>query len=207
MADMDLESVRRAYSRWSRVYDLAFGPGMRQARRRGISMLRLEPSARVLEVGVGTGLSLPFFPADTHVYGVDISRAMLARARSRAADPRRSLLEGDVAHLPFRDASFDGVLAPYVVSAVPDPVAMLREIRRVGKPGARIVLLNHFASEHPLLAAVERAITPTTSKVLGFHADFDVSPLLREVGLEVGETERVPPFGYWRALRVEEPGR
>ena len=148
---MDLESVRRAYSRWSRVYDLAFGPGMRQARRRGISMLRLERSARVLEVGVGTGLSLPFFPPDTHVYGVDISKAMLDRARDRASDPGRALIEGDVAHLPFRDGSFDGVLAPYVVSAVPDPVAMLREIRRVGKPGARIVLLNHFASEHPAI--------------------------------------------------------
>ena len=205
MANMDLDTVRRAYSRWSRVYDLAFGPGMRQARRRGISMLGLERAARVLEVGVGTGLSLPLFPPDTHVYGVDISRAMLARARGRAADPGRALIEGDVAHLPFRDGSFDGVLASYVVSAVPDPVAMLREVRRVAKPGARIVLLNHFASEHPLLAAVERAITPTTSRVLGFHADFDVSPLLLEVGLEVGEMERVPPFGYWRALRVEEP--
>lgn len=170
MANMDLDTVRRAYSRWSRVYDLAFGPGMRQARRRGISMLRLERSAR-----------------------------------ARASDPGRALIEGDVAHLPFGDRSFDGILAPYVVSAVPDPVAMLREIRRVAKPGARIVLLNHFASEHPLLAAIERAITPTTSKVLGFHASFDVWPLLRQVGLEVGETERVPPFGYWRALRVEEP--
>ncbi len=205
MANMDLDTVRRAYSRWARVYDLAFGPVMRQARRRGIAMLRLEHSARVLEVGVGTGLTLPLFPPDTHVYGVDISRAMLARARGRAADPGRALIEGDVAHLPFRDGFFDGVLASYVVTAVPDPVAMLREIRRVAKPGARIVLLNHFASEHPLLAAIERAITPATSRVLGFHASFDVWPLLREVGLEVGETERVPPFGYCRALRVEEP--
>jgi len=167
-------------------------------------MLQLHSAACVLEVGVGTGLSLPFFPPETRVYGVDISREMLARARARAADPGRELIEGDVAHLPFRDASFDGVLAPYVVSAVPDPVAMLREVRRVVKPGGRIVLLNHFASEHPIVAAVERAITPATTKVLGFHADFDVSPLLREVGLEIGESEKVPPFGYWRALRVEE---
>jgi phosphatidylethanolamine/phosphatidyl-N-methylethanolamine N-methyltransferase len=203
---MDLDTVRRAYSRWSRVYDLAFGPGMRQARRRGISMLRLGNGARVLEVGVGTGLSLPFFPADTRVYGVDISREMLARARGRAAEPGRALIEGDVAHLPFVDGAFDGVLAPYVVSAVPDPVAMLREVRRVAKDGARIVLLNHFASEHPLLAAVERAISPATTKVLGFHADFDVTPLLDEVGLAVSEAERVPPFGYWRALRVESAG-
>lgn len=206
MANMNLDTVQRAYSRWSRVYDLVFGWGTRQARRRGISMLRLGRSARVLVVGVGTGLSLPFFPADTHVYGVDISKAMLARARARAAGPGRALIEGDVAHLPFREGSFDGVLAPYVVSAVPDPLAMLREIRRVAKPGAHIVLLNHFASEHPLLAAFERAVAPTTSRMLGFHSHFDVSPLLREVGLEVGETERLPPFGYWRALRVVEPG-
>jgi len=203
---MDLDTVRRAYSRWARVYDLAFGPGMRHARRTGISMLRLGARARVLEVGVGTGLSLPFFPSDCRVYGVDISRKMLARARARAEDPGRALIEGDVAHLPFPDGAFDGILAPYVVSAVPDPVAMLREIRRVGRPGARIVLLNHFASEHPFLAAVERAISPTTTKVLGFHADFDVGPLLREVGLEVSEAEKVPPFGYWRALRVERAG-
>ncbi len=200
---MDLETVRRAYSRWARVYDLAFGPGMVKARKRGISMLQLGREAKVLEVGVGTGLSLPFFPSDCHVYGVDISRDMLARAHERAAHPRRGLIEGDVAHLPFDDGTFDGILAPYVVSAVPDPVAMLREVRRVAKAGARIVLLNHFASEHPLLAAIERAINPATTRMLGFHADFDVQPLLDEVGLAVSESEKVPPFGYWRALRVD----
>jgi phosphatidylethanolamine/phosphatidyl-N-methylethanolamine N-methyltransferase len=203
MADLDLNSVQKAYSRWARVYDLVFGPAMVKARSRGIEMLELSSGQNVLEVGVGTGLTLPLFPPGCHVHGIDISRPMLQRARRRASKPGRNLIEGDVAHMPFREGTFDGVIAPYVVSAVPDPVAMLREIRRVSRPGARIVLLNHFASEHPLLSALERAVAPATSKVLGFHADFDIEPVLHEAGLTVGASERVPPFGYWRALRVE----
>jgi phosphatidylethanolamine/phosphatidyl-N-methylethanolamine N-methyltransferase len=201
---MDLHSVQKAYSRWSHVYDVVFGPAFRAARRRAIGMLELGPGDRVLEVGVGTGLSFPFFPPDCRVIGVDISREMLARARDRAHGAGGGLIEGDVGHLPFAADVFDAVLAPFVVSAVPDPVAMLRQINRVTRPDARVVLLNHFASSNPVVNAVERAITKTTARSLGFHADFDVEPVLARAGWEVTSVQKVPPLGYWTALRVAE---
>jgi phosphatidylethanolamine/phosphatidyl-N-methylethanolamine N-methyltransferase len=201
---MDLHSVQKAYSRWSHFYDLVFGPAFRAARRRAIRMLELDAGDRVLEVGVGTGLSFPFFPPDCRVIGVDISREMLSRARDRAHGAGGGLVEGDVGDLPFRDGVFDAVLAPFVVSAVPDPVAMMHQINRVTRPDARVVLLNHFASPNPVVNAVERAITKTTARALGFHADFDVEPVLQRAGWAVTSVQKVPPLGYWTALRVAD---
>lgn len=201
---MDLQKVQKAYSRWSKVYDVVFGPAFSVARRRGIGMLDLAPGNRVLEVGVGTGLSIPQFPTGVEVVGIDISRPMLRRARGRARRREALLVLGDAGRLPFPDSCFDAVFAPYVVSAVPDPLAMLREMARVARPGASVVLLNHFASRNPVLNAVEKAVTRTTSALLGFHASLPIGPLLHEAGLDVQVAERVPPFGYWKALRVVE---
>ena len=203
---MDIESVQKAYSRWSRVYDLVFGPTFKLARRRAIDMLELSPGDRVLEVGVGTGLSLPEFPRECPVYGVDISRPMLERAKKRAFRSGNRLVEADVGALPFPEGAFDAVFAPYVVSAVPDPEAMLSEIRRVIRPGARIVLLNHFASANKILAGVEKTVTRTTSSLLGFHADFEVAPVLDRTGFAVESSVKLPPFQYWSAVRVVEVG-
>lgn len=203
---MDLESVQKAYSRWSRIYDLVFGPAFASARKRAIAMLDLQPDDRVLEVGVGTGLSFPKFPSWCHAFGVDISPEMLRKATSRARSTGNKVLMADVSHLPFRSETFDAVFAPYVVSAVPDPVAMLREIGRVSRYGARVVLVNHFVSRNPVLAAAERAVSPTTTRLLGFHADFDLGPALSAAGLRVETSRGVPPLGYWRALRLVEVG-
>ncbi len=200
---MDVESVRKAYSRWAHVYDLVFGRPFRRARREAIEMLAVGSGQRVLEVGVGTGLSLPEFPPHCSVFGVDISRPMLRRARPRAAAPGRGLVEADAGRLPFRDATFDAAFAPYVVSAVPDPAGMLREIVRVTRQGGPIVLLNHFVSEHPVVRSLERTVTRLTRRLLGFHADFDVDPVLHALGLAVVESRPVPPLRYWRALRLE----
>lgn len=199
---MNVEQVRKAYSRWARVYDLIFDGPFRRARRQAIAMLQLAPGQRVLEVGVGTGLSLPWFPSSCSVFGVDISRPMLRRALPRAGDVGRGVVEADAGRLPFRPATFDAAFAPYVVSAVPDPVGVLREVVRVTRPGGAIVLLNHFVSESPLVGAVERAVTGVTRRLLGFHADFDPHPVLRAAGLQVVASRRMPPLGYWRALRV-----
>lgn len=201
---MDLHKVQKAYSRWSKVYDVVFGPAFAAARRRGIRMLDLQPGDTVLEVGVGTGLSIPEFPAAVRVVGIDISRAMLLRARGRARRRDARLVLADAGRLPFPDETFDAVFAPYVVSAVPDPLAMLAEMGRVAKTNASVVLLNHFASRNRMVNAVEKAVTKTTSSLFGFHADFPVGPLLQDAGLDVQIAERLPPFGYWKALRVVE---
>ncbi len=203
---MELEAVQKAYKRWARVYDIVFGPLFRFARRRAIDMLELSPNHVILEVGVGTGLSIPEFPRGPGIYGIDISRPMLERARARARRPRSGVVEADAGHLPFADRCFDGALAPYVVSVVPEPATMLREVCRVVRPGGRIIVLNHFASANPVMASFERAISPTTTRLLGFHADFSVEPILDQAGLRVVRSSRVPPLRYWTALHVTPNG-
>lgn len=199
---MDLHTVQKAYSRWSRVYDVVFGPAFASARRRAIDMLELHPGDRVLEVGVGTGLSFPEFPVGCDLHGVDISLPMLRKAWRRARHAGGAVVQADVINLPFVDGAFDAVFAPYVLSAVPDPVTMLREVGRVARQGARVVVVNHFASGNPVLGAVERAASRTTSKLLGFHADLQIEPVLERAGLRIESGRKVPPLGYWKALRV-----
>lgn len=206
---MDVDTVKQAYSRWAGVYDWVFGPLFAEARSRAIERLGLAPGDRVLEVGVGTGLSLPLYPRDVRVAGIDISAAMLRRAAERL---RREdgidagLVEGDAARLPFADDTFDAGLASYVVSAAPAPVRVLEEMQRVCRSGGTLVLLNHFSSSRPLLAAIERAVSPVTARLLGFHAHFPLEPIVRRAGLAVECEERVPPLWYWQVVRCVVDG-
>jgi len=199
--DMDATSVQEAYSRWVHVYDWIFGPAFTRARRRAIEHLQIQAGDRVIEVGCGTGLSLPLLPSGSRVVGVDFSRAMLARAVRRADEIARgstTLVEGDAGRLPFPDDTFDAALAPYVVSAAPDPIAVLHEMERVCRPGGRLVILNHFSSSRRGAAGFSRALTRLTSRVLGFHAEFPLEPLFERAGLVVEHCEKVPPLRMWR---------
>jgi phosphatidylethanolamine/phosphatidyl-N-methylethanolamine N-methyltransferase len=200
--EMDANTVQEAYSRWALVYDWIFGPAFTRARRRAIAHLRIEPGDRVIEVGVGTGLSLPLLPNDCTFVGADFSRAMLDRAAARAAGSNGSamLIEGDGGRLPFADNTFDAALAPYVVSAAPDPIAILHEMERVCRPGGRLVILNHFSTPRRGAAGVTRALTRTTSRLLGFHAEFPLEPLFERAGLAVEHCEKVPPLRMWRIV-------
>ena len=210
MSDMDAASVQAAYSRWAKVYDWVFGPPFTRARRRAIRRLELENGDLILEVGVGTGLSLPLFPAACRIVGVDFSRPMLDHAVERlrcmalaARDgdgPEAALVEGDGGKLPFADGTFDAALAPYVVSTAPEPVAILTEIRRVCRPGGRLVILNHFGASEAWLAALEKVVSPVSSRLLGFHAFFPMEPLFEAAGLKIESLERVPPLRYWQVV-------
>ncbi len=201
--EMDASTVQEAYSRWARVYDWIFGPMFSRARRRAIERLQLAPGDRVIEVGVGTGLSLPLFPRDCSVVGADFSRAMLERAATKPGNGSRSssmLIEGDGGHLPFADDTFDAALAPYVVSAAPDPIAILQEMERVCRPGGRLVILNHFSRARPGAAGFSRALTRLTSRLLGFHAEFPLEPLFESAGLVVEHCEKAPPLRMWQIV-------
>ena len=142
--------VARVYENIAWFYDLTFGPALHPGRVDAIRRMAIKPGDRVLEVGVGTGINAALYPRDCSVTGIDFSSSMLEKARDRIAHKgvrNVRLLEMDAANLKFADDSFDIVYAPYVISVVPDPVAVTREMHRVCRPGGRIVILNHFRSK------------------------------------------------------------
>lgn len=200
-AGADASFVERVYEKLSGVYDIAFGPVLQPGRRRAVAMMQAGPGTRILEIGVGTGLNLDLYPQGSLVTGIDLSQPMLERARERAArlgiDAR--LLQMDATDLRFEDASFDVVYAPYVLSVVPDPVGVFREMWRVCRPGGRVIVLNHFRSLRPQLARLERWLTPKTLHI-GFRADLNRAALLRAVGLQPVAMEMVNWPRIWTLL-------
>src|SRR3954469_24235051 len=159
------EFVSRVYENIAWFYDVTFGPALHPGRVDAIRRMAIRPGDRVLEVGVGTGINAALYPADCSVTGVDLSSSMLERARERVARKgvrNVRLLQMDAANLKFADDTFDIVYAPYVISVVPDPVAVTREMVRVCRPGGRIVILNHFRSKSRLGSWLERLIAPLT---------------------------------------------
>ena len=185
--------IDRVYAKLTPVYDLIFGPTLQPGRIKAMARMSLRPGDRVLEVGAGTGINAPLYPRDCLVTAVDLSSTMLEKARERIA--RHGLrnvrvLEADAAHLTFPDGSFDCVYAPYTISVVPDPVRVALEMKRVCRPGGRLVILNHFRSTRRLLSRIDSAISPLTVHV-GFRADLDMSGFLARANLQPISIEKV----------------
>jgi phosphatidylethanolamine/phosphatidyl-N-methylethanolamine N-methyltransferase len=201
---LDLDAVLNAYRRYAGVYDVLFGPVMEPGRRKVVRALDCRPGDRILEVGVGTGLSLPLYPQDVNVVGIDVSRPMLERARRRVARQRlrqvEAVQEMDAQAMEFGEASFDKVVAMYVVSVVPDPRRAVEEMRRVCKPGGEIFIVNHFRSAHPMLRLGEGMLAPL-SKLAGFRPDLDLHRFLSDTGLTVLDIGSTNLFGYWKVIR------
>lgn len=198
---MQLEAAQAAYRRYAAIYDAVFGPALQTGRKVVLDRLRLRPGERLLEVGVGTGLSLPMYPSDVRITGVDASREMLDKARLRVAAGNitnvEALLEMDAQAMTFPDASFDKVVAMYVVSVVERPAQLMRELRRVCRPGGEIFIVNHVRSTNPLLGAVENALAPFSAKI-GWHPDFK----LEEITAAGGTLLEVSPAGVlWKLFR------
>jgi phosphatidylethanolamine/phosphatidyl-N-methylethanolamine N-methyltransferase len=180
-------------------YDLVFGPTLHPGRVDAIKRMAIKPGDRVLEVGVGTGINADLYPPDCSVTGIDLSSSMLEKARERVARKgvrNVRLLQMDAASLKFADDTFDIVYAPYVISVVPDPVAVTREMRRVCRPGGRIVILNHFRSSNPVMAWMERMISPFTVHV-GFKSDLDLPAFLAQAELKPLSIQKVNVPRIW----------
>lgn len=197
--------VQRVYGFQARFYDgffdWVFGPG----RRRAVARLAVVPGEKVLEVGVGTGLSLPQYPEGCEVVGIDISNAMLERARRRlGALPGRSvrLLKMDARAIAFPDGYFDKVLAPYVVSVAPHPEQVLAEMVRICRPGGTIVVVNHFGSRSKVISRLERWATPWSSWI-GFRLDQPIETVTTTPGTVLVGEERVNLLGLWRLLELK----
>ncbi len=201
---MDLRDTIRTYRLFSGSYDVVFGPVFHPGRKEAVRIVNDRPGQHMLEVGVGTGLSLPFFRPDSHVTGIDISEEMLAKARRRVEQQNLTHVDAlhvmDAEHLEFPDNSFDAVLALYVASVVPSPARFAAEMRRVCIPGGTIVLVNHFTSENWALRFMEKRLAHL-ARHIGFHADFPLDTFRRESGLAIREVRPSNLFGYWRLLR------
>jgi phosphatidylethanolamine/phosphatidyl-N-methylethanolamine N-methyltransferase len=199
VAAVENDFVEGVYEKLASVYDLFFGPTLHPGRLKAINRMTMDPGARVLEVGVGTGINLSLYPRDCSVTGIDFSTPMLDKARERVSRHDLTnvrLLQMDAANLKFADDSFDIVYAPYLISVVPDPIAVAREMRRVCRVGGRIVFLNHFLSPNPILSRVERLISPLTIHV-GFKSDLDLPAFLAQAELRPVSIEKVNLAKIW----------
>jgi phosphatidylethanolamine/phosphatidyl-N-methylethanolamine N-methyltransferase len=208
-AEIDRQKVEKVYARWAPIYDLVFGPLLNYSRRLSIEAAH-RVGGRILELGVGTGISLPTYGRDTRVVGVDISEPMLRKAQERVARERLTQVEGlavmDAARLGFADRSFDCAVAQYVITTVPDPESTLDELARVVRPGGEIVLVNHISAERGLLAGFERWFARLSGN-FGWRSEFPFARIAdwvaRNGGVRILERRRVPPLRMFSLIRLE----
>jgi phosphatidylethanolamine/phosphatidyl-N-methylethanolamine N-methyltransferase len=200
---MSTQSILNAYRRYAGFYDTLFGTVFAEGRRLAIERGTRTPGLRVLEVGVGTGLSLPVYRDDCEVWGIDISEPMLQCARNRVQrlglENVKGLVVMNAEAMDFPDHSFDSVMVMYVASVVADPARMLREVSRICKPGGDIMVVNHFSSTNWLLRAFERALAPL-SGIIGFHPNYALDDMLTQCRLDLVSLSAVNWFGYWRLV-------
>jgi phosphatidylethanolamine/phosphatidyl-N-methylethanolamine N-methyltransferase len=200
---LEKRQVQRAYELYAPIYDLIFDWIFAPGRAAAVRQLDLKPNDLTLEVGIGTGLNLPLYPPTSRLIGIDLSQEMLDKAVERVqtlAMPNVTLKVMDATALDFADNEFDKALATYTISAVPDPVAVLREMRRVVKPGGVLVILNHFRSERKFAGHLEDLVAPVCTR-LGWKSNLSMNPLLRRVGLTPEQVTKVNLLNGWRLVR------
>ena len=202
--------MRKAYERWAPVYDIVYDKLTEPAGRAAVRAVEA-CGPRILEVGVGTGLSLGYYAPTSQVHGIDLSQDMLRRAARKVATRKlrhvKSLQVMDACRLGFQDAAFDAVTAQFLITLVPNPEGALDEMARTLRPGGEIVLVNHFGQEHGTLAAIERAVASVCGKI-GWSSDFKASRIERWArgrGLAVVPLEPVFPGGFFKIMRMRKP--
>ncbi len=202
---LDENAVRLAYRAWAPVYDYSFGLVSAPARRMAVSKLN-EFTGHVLEVGVGTGLSLPRYRRGLEVTGIDLSPEMLAKAAVRVEKlglENITLTVMDASKLAFENETFDAAAVMFVMTVVPNPAAVMAEMRRVLRPGGTAIVLNHFSRERGLRAAAERGLA-RFSHSLGWHPVFPISTVTQCPGFRLVEALDMVPFGLFTLLRLEK---
>jgi phosphatidylethanolamine/phosphatidyl-N-methylethanolamine N-methyltransferase len=205
-SELDKQTIANAYARWAPVYDLVFGAVFERGRTASIEAAE-RIGGRILEVGVGTGISLPDYSRSNRLVGVDYSEPMLRKAQERVTEQNLTNVEAlavmDAKHLAFPDDSFDVVVAQYVITAVPEPEAALDEFVRVLKPGGEIVLVNHIGAEAGMRRAFELCFSPVARR-LGWRPEFPWARLARWAerdGVRLIERKPMPPLGHFSMIR------
>jgi phosphatidylethanolamine/phosphatidyl-N-methylethanolamine N-methyltransferase len=209
---MDTAGVTKAYDRWAPIYDMVFGPVFRHGRSAAVQAAE-RVGGRILEVGVGTGISLPLYSRTSRVTGVDLSDPMLDKARERVKRGGLSNVEaiqvGDAEALVFADESYDAVVAQYVVSAVPHPTRALDEFARVCRPGGEIIITTRVSAHEGVRETIEKALMPITSR-LGFRTDFPFSLYTdwaaTRPDVSLIEARPIPPLGHFSLVRFAKHG-
>ena len=207
---MQTAGVAAAYDHWAPIYDLVFGKVFATGRREAIAAAE-KVGGRILEVGVGTGISLPHYSPDSRILGVDISDHMLDKARERVRRLDLGNVEAirvmDAEELEFPDSSFDVVVAQYVVTAVPNPERALDEVVRVVRPGGEIVITTRIGAERGLRGSIEKTLMPVTTR-LGFRTEFlwerYEAWAARNGRVTLAENRPLPPLGHFSLVRYKK---
>ena len=203
---MDEATVKQAYRRWAPVYDHTFGRVAAEGRKHAVEVLN-QSTGRVLEVGVGTGLSLPDYKRSLEIVGIDLSPEMLEKARERVAEEAleniNGLFEMDASDLKFADNSFDTVVAMFVMTVVPEPEKVMRELARTCKPGGEVMLVNHFSTDDGVRGWLERRMAPFGDK-LGWHPLFDEARVNVCPELQLFEKRSLRPWGIFTMMRFRK---
>ncbi len=199
---MEIEVIKTSYARWALIYDKTFGLITQLSQRRALDYINNRPG-RVLEVGIGTGVSLKHYSDALQITGIDFSEEMLGKALAKVEqmdlDHVDELRQMDARFLDYPDNHFDTVAAMHVLSVVPEPERVMAEITRVCRPGGKVVITNHFAHEKGLLGSVAKLFAPLTSR-LGWHSDFEIGTVLQEKGLVLEKRQKTPPLGMMTFL-------
>lgn len=200
---MQESSTKKIYDIHSMFYDATFGRLVRRRIARAISHMSIAPADRVLDLGIGTGVSLNYYPQDRgQIVGVDLSSGMLREARKKVREQGRNnavVFQADAMKLPFADNSFDHVFISHVISVVSDPFRLIQEAQRVSKPGSRIVIVNHFQSTNRFIALVEKWLCPLCTK-LGWRSDLALHDLIRQTGVEVDYRYKLESIDLWETV-------
>jgi phosphatidylethanolamine/phosphatidyl-N-methylethanolamine N-methyltransferase len=207
--EIDKSTVAKAYARWAPVYDLVFGAVFDAGRKASIAAAE-RIGGRILDVGIGTGISLTDYSPHNRIIGVDYSEPMLRKAHERVLERQLAhvdlLAVMDAQRLGFCDGFFDAVVAQYVITAVPDPEAALDELARVTRPGGEIILINHLGAEEGPRRLLEQGFAPVARR-LGWRPEFRWQRIAQWAaghrGVRVAERRAMPPLGHFSLIRFE----
>jgi phosphatidylethanolamine/phosphatidyl-N-methylethanolamine N-methyltransferase len=201
---MQESSTRLIYDFHSRFYDATFGRLVKRRIARAISHMNIADTDHVLDLGIGTGVSLNYYPNRGQIIGVDLSAGMLREARKKVDERGLSqahVFQANALQLPFADSTFDHVFISHVISVVSDPIQLIREAQRVAKSDARIVIVNHFQSTNRFIALFEKWLCPLCTK-LGWRSDLVLQDLVRRTGVEVDYRYKLESIDLWETVVI-----
>jgi phosphatidylethanolamine/phosphatidyl-N-methylethanolamine N-methyltransferase len=201
---MQESSTKVIYDIHSAFYDATFGRLVKRRIAQAIGHMNISDTDRVLDLGIGTGVSLNYYPKKGRIVGVDLSAGMLRECRKKIAErglDHATVFQGDAMKLPFEDDTFDHIFISHVISVVSDPYRLVREAQRVAKPGARIVIVNHFQSTNRFIALVEKWLCPLCTK-LGWRSDLPLNDLVKRTGVQVDYRFKLENIDLWETVVI-----